>query len=295
MKNLFVLLFFVCLVNVMSASCASAAANDFTLNYPAYALKVPASFMTGDSMLMIYGPEPLVTFNLITNPELEKNLEQYTAYSREQIKGIPDFKIEKEGFETYNGVKFATAVNKFKSEDTMLRSKGAWTIQNKKAHVMTYTAGDASFDKYVKDAEAMFGGFDIANTSLKVPAGFCGENSIVMVFGETINEFRINFNVIVKTEKDKNLEQYTAYSKEEVKKVPDFKIEKEGYETYNGVKFYSMTSKMINNDVKLKAKSSWTIIDGKAYILTYTSTEAAFDKYIKDAEAMMNNFSMVKK
>ncbi len=295
MKNLLVLLFFVCMINLVSAPCASASANDFTLNYPAYTLKVPTSFMTVDSMVMIYGPEPMTTFNLITNPETEKNLEQYTAFSKEQIKGIPDFKVEKEGFETYNGVKFASAVNKFKSEDMTLRSKGVWTIQNKKAHVMTYTAGDASFDKYLKDAEGMFAGFDIANSALKVPAGFAGENSIVMVFGETINEFRINFNVIVKAEKEKTLEQYTAYSKEEVKKVPDFKIEKEGYETYNGVKFYSMTSKMVNNDVKLKAKSAWTIIDGKAYILTYTSTEGAFDKYLRDAESMMNNFSIVKK
>jgi len=279
----------------MSASCAFASANEFVLNYPAYTLKIPVSFMASDSMLMIYGPEPMTTFNLIINPELEKNLEQYTIFSKAQIKGIPDFKVEKEGYETYNGVKFATAVNKFKSEEFMLRSKGVWTIQNKKAHVMTYTAAEASFDKYIKDAESMFGGFDIANLTFKVPATFSGENSIVMVFGETINEFRINFNVIVKAEKEKNLEQYTAYSKEEVKKVPDFKIAKEGYETYNGVKFYSMTSDMVNSGVKLKAKSSWTIVDGKVYILTYTSTEAAFDKYLKGAEAMMNNFAIVKK
>lgn len=262
-----------------------------TITYPHYEAKVPVSFFNDNAMVMFYGPEDAVTINIVIQPEAERNLEQYTAFSKEQIKNLPDFKVENEGFETFNGVKFATALNNFKRNGMSLKSRGVWTVHNKRAYVMTYAAPDKLFDKHLKTAEAIFASLKLSPASLEIPADFVPVNSLVMGFGEsTPEEFRVNFNVIVKPEVKKTLEEFTEFSKSETSKIPDFTIFKEGYETYGGVKFFSVIYGLKQAGVKLKARSVWTIVNKKVYILTYTSTESAFEKYAADIEYLCKNF-----
>ncbi|HPG57558.1 MAG TPA: DcrB-related protein [Candidatus Wallbacteria bacterium] len=272
---------------------ASTEAEILSISYPHYEAKVPVTFFSDNAMVMFYGPEEAVTFNMVIQPEPDRNLEQYTAFSKEQIKNLPDFKVENEGFETYNGVKFATALNNFKRDAMNLKSKGVWTVFNKKAYVLTYTAPAASFEKYLKTADAAFASFKTSPLSITMPKDFVPQNSIMMGFGEsTPEEFRINFNIIVKPEAEKTLEEFTEFSKKEASKIPGFTILKEGYETYGGVKYFSVIHKFKQGEVPLKARSVWTITNKKVYILTYTSTEGSFSKYEADIESLCKNFSV---
>jgi hypothetical protein len=272
---------------------ATTEAEVLKINYPHYDAKVPVSFFSDNAMVMFYGPEDGVTLNMVIQPEAERNLEQYTAFSKEQIKGMPDFKVENEGFETFNGVKFASAVNNFKREGMSLKSKGVWTIFNKKAYVMTFTAPDESFEKYMKTADSIFASLKLTPLSIDMPADFIPANSLIMGFGEsTPEEFRINFNIIVKPEAGKTLEEFTDFSKKEAVKIPGFTIVKEGYETYGGVKFFSVIHKFSQNNVSLKARSIWTIANKKVYIITYTATEGSFEKYAGDIESLCKTFSV---
>jgi|GEM_PF-3517570 len=263
----------------------------FSFDYPYYSLKAPVSFFDDNALIMIYGPEEAVSINVIVQPEPDRNLEQYTAFSREQIKNLPDFKVEKEGIETINGVKFAFAMNNFKRDGASIKSKGIWTVFNKKAFVITYTAPEASFEKYLKTVESVFASFSPEPMKLSVPEAFVPKNSLIMGFGaSTPEEFRINFNVIVKPEENKTLEQFTDFSKEEAKKIPGFTILSEGNEIYGGVKYYNVVHKFKQNALGLKARSAWAVSDKKVYIITYTSTEAAFDKYSKDIDYLCKSF-----
>lgn len=276
---------------LLSFNYAFATGEVLTIAYPHYEAKVPVSFFGDDAMIMFYGPGEGVTFNAVIQPEPDRNLEQYTAFSKEQIKALPDFKVEKESFETFNGVKFATAVNNFKRDGMNLKSKGVWTIFEKKAYVLTYTAPEAVFETHLKQADAIFGSFKLSPLAIEMPAEFIPENSLMMGFGEsTPEEFRINFNIIVKPEANRTLEEFTEFSKAEAKKIPGFTIEKEGYETYGGVKFFSVVHKFKQNDIALKARSVWTIAKKKVYIITYTATEGAYEKFAGDIESLCRNF-----
>lgn len=296
MKSLiYVLILSVVLLSGLNYACAApeqpAVPEVLTVSYPHYEAKVPVSFFNNNAMVMFYGPEDAVTLNIVIQPEAERNLEQYTAFSKEQIKNLPDFKVESEGFETFNGVKFAAAMNSFKRDGISLKSKGVWTVYNKNAYIMTYAAPGNLFDKYLKTAEAIFASLKLSPLSIEVPAGFVPKNSIIMGFGEsTPEEFRVNFNVIVKPEEKKTLEEFTEFSKSETSKIPDFKILEEGYKTYGGVKFFSVVYKLKQSGIQLKARSLWSIADKKVYILTYTSTEGVFEKYAADIEYMCKNF-----
>jgi hypothetical protein len=156
---------------------------------------------------------------------------------------------------------------------------------------MTYAAPDKIFDKHLKTAEAIFASLKLSPASLEIPAGFVPQNSIIMGFGEsTPEEFRVNFNIIVKPEEKKTLEEFTEFSKSETSKIPDFSILKEGYETFGGVKFFSVVYKLKQSGIQLKARSVWSIANKKVYILTYTSTEGAYDKFAADIEYLCKNF-----
>lgn len=283
----------VVLVILWYANFSFAITNDnFFINHSNYEFSIPMSFLGDDAVLMFYGPTDNVNFNIIIQSEPNRNLEEYTKFSKEQVQQIPDFKIEKESYETYNGNKFAVAVNSFKKDNVNFKSKGMWTIYNKKAYVLTYTATDDIFDKYLKDAENIFKSFKISPCSISIPKEFTPDNNLIMVFGETTQNFRINFNIIVNKITQKTLEEFTEFSKAEAKKIPGFEIIKEGYETYNKVKFYTATQKLMQNNIKLMAKSIWTVNNQKAYIITYTSTENEYPKYEKEINELCKSFKI---
>jgi len=262
-----------------------------SIYYPYYTAAAPVSFFNDNAMIMFYGPEEAVTLNLVIQPEPDRNLEQYTAFSREQIKNVPDFKVEKESSEVYSGVKFASAINNFKRNGLYLRSKCVWTVHNKHAYVMTFAAPERLFDKYLKTAEDIFASFKLSPLSISVPADFVPRSSIMMGFGESTSEgFRINFNIIVKPETGMSLEEFTEFSKSEASKIPGFTILKEGYETFGGAKFFSVVHKFKQNQISLKARSAWSLKDKKVYILTYTSTEKAYEKYAADIDYLCKKF-----
>ncbi|MEZ7891389.1 MAG: DcrB-related protein [Candidatus Wallbacteria bacterium] len=127
---------------------------------------------------------------------------------------------------------------------------------------------------------------------VKVPEGFMSEDSPVMIFGPTDGDFRVNVNILVMDEKEKNLEQYTQFSLDQMKTVPDVKVIKEGYETYNGVKFYSVVAGFKQNNIAVTTKTIWTISNAKAYVLTYTSNEKLYEKHLKDAETIFSSFAL---
>ncbi len=49
-----------------------------------------------------------------------------------------------------------------------------------------------------------------------------------------------------------------------------------------------------NNGIVLKFKKTFLIHNGKAYIITFSSTEAEYDKYIKIADRIINTFNLAK-
>ena len=53
--------------------------------------------------------------------------------------------------------------------------------------------------------------------------------------------------------------------------------------------------KSINNPNELKLKQVYLIKNGKAYLITYTSTISNYDKYLKSSNIFFNTFKILKK
>lgn len=138
------------------------------------------------------------------------------------------------------------------------------------------------------------GGFGFVHPCFEfnLPTSFMAEDSPVVIFGPAEGDFRVNVNFLVQNTGGKSLEEFTKISQEQIKSFPDAKIEKEGYETINGVKFFSAVASFKKEAYTLKAKTAWTVADGKAYVLTYTATEQSYGKYLKDADAMFSSFAI---
>jgi len=135
-------------------------------------------------------------------------------------------------------------------------------------------------------------GFSHPCFEFSLPSSFMTEDSPVIIFGPAEGDFRINVNFLVQKTDGKTLEEFTKLSQEQLKSFPESKVIKEGYETINGAKFYSVTATFKKETYVLKAKTAWAVTDGKAYVITYTATEQTFDKYLKDAETMFSTFAI---
>lgn len=262
----------------------------FTIKHPRCELNAPKSFFGEESMIVIYGPESGVSFNIITHPESTKSLKEYAEFSKEQAR-LGGFKNVFEGEADYNNTRFAYQIYSFRDGRDELKAKCFWTLRNKSAFILTYTAPEGLFEKYLKESEALMEGFEIDPPSIKIPDSFVSKNrSLIVLSGEKTGDFQTNINVIIEKE-TKPYQEFIKDSKEGLKNSETTFLA-EGFEIFRGSRFYSAIHEFKSGDLMLKAKSTWTLQNGVAYILTYTSLKTSYEKQENNVEQIFKNFSI---
>lgn len=115
---------------------------------------------------------------------------------------------------------------------------------------------------------------------------------------QTKDKFRENINLTIEelSSGDYTLDEYTEIVFEQVKKqIPSAKLLSAlpaniGKEDAVNI----VWTADFGNGMVLKFNQLFAIKDRIAYVLTFTSTEAEFDEYIKDAAKILNSFKFTK-
>jgi serine/threonine-protein kinase len=112
---------------------------------------------------------------------------------------------------------------------------------------------------------------------------------------EKNDTFRENVNVFVQDLKGMNMtmEKYAALSEEQIKTmIPDSKIMLSKSVDDHGKKYYLIVWRgfLANNNLKLK--QFFFLKDEKAYIITYTALPETFNKFLKEANVILNSFKL---
>ncbi len=103
-------------------------------------------------------------------------------------------------------------------------------------------------------------------------------------------------NTIVRIEelpRPMSLEEYNKWSIGQIKTTfPDVKIIEETAKTVANNSGYSVVFEAKEGEKDLKKMQAWTLINNKAYVLTYTAEKADYPEYLKAAEGMVNSFAV---
>jgi uncharacterized protein YcfL len=108
---------------------------------------------------------------------------------------------------------------------------------------------------------------------------------------------RFQDNVNIATQdlqgQDINIEQYTELTKQQIPTIiTDATIISSESVTVNGSEMQKLVYTGTQGDFKLKWHQIFTIKDGQAYILTYTSEENKYDNYVKEMEEMSETLAI---
>lgn len=72
--------------------------------------------------------------------------------------------------------------------------------------------------------------------------------------------------------------------------ITDFKLEDEGSESEDGVEAHHLLYSGKQGDYTLKWQQSFAIIEGKAYVITYTAESGSFDKFVEQAGSIAESW-----
>lgn len=114
---------------------------------------------------------------------------------------------------------------------------------------------------------------------------------------EESNSFKPNLNLVQEdiSAYDIDFNQYLELSVLQLEKViTNFKVIENKDKTQNELVYHQMISEGSQGDLDLKFNQYYWLIDGKAYVLTFTADAKHFESYQSESEAIMNTF-MVKK
>ena len=90
------------------------------------------------------------------------SLENYTKLSENQaVKMFPLGKIVKSEPMTLSGLPGHKIIATHMQGQMVMKQMGAWTIIGSKAYLLTYSAEEEKFQKFLKDAESIFQSFEI--------------------------------------------------------------------------------------------------------------------------------------
>ncbi|WP_239616158.1 DUF1795 domain-containing protein [Cohnella mopanensis] len=72
--------------------------------------------------------------------------------------------------------------------------------------------------------------------------------------------------------------------------ITGFKLEDEGASSEDGVEAYNLLYSGKQGEYNLKWQQSFAIIEGKAYVITYTAEEGSFDKFVDQAGSIAESW-----
>ncbi|MFC5470156.1 PsbP-related protein [Cohnella suwonensis] len=108
------------------------------------------------------------------------------------------------------------------------------------------------------------------------------------------DKFQENVNVVVQDleGQDVTLEQYAQITKDQIGQlITDAEmIGEESMDADDGTKLYSLLYSGNQGEFNLNWQQVFTIVDGKAYILTYTAEPDQFDKYVETVGTMADTW-----
>lgn len=125
-------------------------------------------------------------------------------------------------------------------------------------------------------------------------------NTIVSFLSPVTNKddkFSENVNVVSEAVGDKSitLDQYYKVSEENLKKFfSDFKLIKNEATTLSGSPARMVIYSASQNQLKLRTTQTFTIKDGKAYIVTLTNTQSEPNQYMGDMLKISQSFQFTK-
>ena len=93
-------------------------------------------------------------------------------------------------------------------------------------------------------------------------------------------------------EKPMSLDEYNNWSLNQIKTLTDVKILEENAKTVANKSGYAVVFDAKEEAKNMKKMQAWTLINNKAYVLTYTAENSEYSEYIKTAETMMNSLEI---
>ncbi len=108
------------------------------------------------------------------------------------------------------------------------------------------------------------------------------------------DKLRENVNVMVQDAQGMSLAQYTDYSKKQLQQM----VQAADLERITDTTLGGAPAKRIeytgrdNQGGTRKFLQVWTVKNGKAYLSTYTAEEEDFDKYVADAQNIINSIQL---
>lgn len=103
-------------------------------------------------------------------------------------------------------------------------------------------------------------------------------------------------NTIVRIEdlpRPMSLDEYNKWSIGQIKTTfPDVKIIEETAKTVANNSGYAVVFEAKEGEKDLKKMQAWTLINNKAYVLTYTAEKSDYPEYLKSAEGMVDSFAV---
>lgn len=119
-----------------------------------------------------------------------------------------------------------------------------------------------------------------------------GTSFIILTPQEDKNDnFRENVNLIIQdiSRYNLNLDSYTALSIEQIKNlIPNSKLEiSKRYENFHEVVYTGQQGKF-----NLKFKQRYWIIEGRAYVLTFTTEQKTWDTYLNIGNKILEGFKI---
>lgn len=93
-------------------------------------------------------------------------------------------------------------------------------------------------------------------------------------------------------EKPMSLDEYNKWSLNQIKTLTDVKILEENAKTVANNSGYAVVFDAKEEAKNMKKMQAWTLINNKAYVLTYTAEKADYSEYLKTAESMVNSLEI---
>ncbi|MHA1300589.1 MAG: PsbP-related protein [Candidatus Helarchaeota archaeon] len=198
-----------------------------------------------------------------------------------------------------------------------LRFMVLYTVFNDVGYILTYTAEDDKFDKYIDIISLMIDSFEITGTYKFEPSEFTHYKNKTfnieieypsnwdvikdgMVFlsplEEPTDDFRENINISVQKLPSKmSLEEFSELNISELKKIiTNFKIVEGPIETkLAGIKANQITFTAVQGKYLLKFMSICTIKNDNVYVITFTSEEDKYEKYLETVKKMIDSFKIL--
>ncbi len=119
-------------------------------------------------------------------------------------------------------------------------------------------------------------------------------NTSLLLFSkpEQNDTFRENVNVMIQdlTGMNLNLKKYTELSLEQIKSIKDSKIFESTELKRDGETYHQLVWKGFVSGKKLKFKQLYFIKNNKAFLVTLTCEEKAYDDYVKTGTLILNSF-----